>query len=134
VFTQIFELILFVDSTVKEILSFKFSAYPLVTSSPNIKILRMSEGAKPDPESGRGPKSLPHWRMIIDQGILTPEIEKWHYHGKGTEDEPYAVTWIDNDPRNPMLFAKWYKWMITITMAFATLAVSLCSSAFSGGM
>jgi hypothetical protein len=93
----------------------------------------MSTEKTSDPESGRGPKAIPHWRMIIDQGVLTPEIEQWHYHGKGTEEDPYAVVWIDNDPRNPMLFPGWYKWMITVMMAFAVLAVSLCSSAFSGG-
>jgi hypothetical protein len=94
----------------------------------------MAKSNPSDPESGRGPKKITHWRMIIDQGVLTPEIEQWHYHGKGTEETPFAVTWIDNDPRNPMIFPGWYKWMITITMAFSTLAVSLCSSAFGGGM
>jgi multidrug resistance protein len=72
--------------------------------------------------------------MVLHQGVLTPEIEKHHYEGEGTEDNPYAVEWIENDPRNPMLFPTWYKWVLTITMAFATLAVSLCSSAFSGGI
>jgi multidrug resistance protein len=72
--------------------------------------------------------------MVLHQGVLTPEIEKHHYDGEGTEENPYAVQWIENDPRNPLLFPTWYKWMLTITMAFATLAVSLCSSAFSGGL
>jgi hypothetical protein len=71
--------------------------------------------------------------MILDQAVTTPAIEKWHYEGSGTEDDPYAVTWIDNDPRNPMTFRSWYKWMITIMMAFSVLSVALCSSAFSGG-
>jgi hypothetical protein len=93
----------------------------------------MSNEKTSDPESGRGPKAIPHWRLIYDQGVLTPEIEQWHYRGKGTEEDPYAVTWIDNDPRNPMLFPAWYKWMITLMMALSVLAVSLCSSAFSGG-
>jgi hypothetical protein len=94
----------------------------------------MSKENSPDPELGRGPKAIPHWRMVIDQGVLTPEIEQWHYHGKGTKARPYVVTWIDHDPRNPMLFPEAYKWYITVCMAVAVLAVSLCSSAFSGGM
>jgi hypothetical protein len=94
----------------------------------------MSKEKHSDPESRRGPKIIPHWRMVIDQGVLTQEIEKWHYSGKGTEDTPFVVTWIDHDPRNPMLFSKAYKWSITVSMAVAVLAVSLCSSAFSGGM
>jgi hypothetical protein len=83
---------------------------------------------------GQRHRSLPHWRIIIDQAIVTPEIEQWPYGGKGTEEEPYAVTWIDNDPRNPMVWSRTYKWLVTITMAFATLTVSFTSSAFSGGI
>jgi hypothetical protein len=94
----------------------------------------MGEEKLSDPELGQAPKGIPHWRMVINQGVLTPEIERWHYHGKGTEEDPFAVSWIDNDPRNPMLFSQAYKWSITVNMAFSVLAVSLCSSAFSGGM
>jgi len=83
---------------------------------------------------GQRHRSLPHWRIITDQGIVTPEIEQWPYEGKGTEEEPYAVTWIENDPRNPMTWSGIYKWLVTITMAFATLTVSFTSSAFSGGI
>jgi hypothetical protein len=86
-----------------------------------------------DEESQGSKKSIPHWRMIIDQGITTPEVEKWHYEGSGTEEDPYAVIWIDNDPRNPMNFGFMYRWMIVLMMAFSVLAVALCSSAFSGG-
>src|SRR5215469_8845350 len=83
---------------------------------------------------GQRHRSFPHWRLIVDQAILTPEIEQWPYEGKGTEEEPYAVTWIDNDPRNPMTWNKTYKWLATMTMAFATFAVAFASSAFSGGI
>jgi hypothetical protein len=95
--------------------------------------LTMSTEKQADPELGRGPKGIPHWRMVLSQGVLTPEIEQWHYHGDGTQESPFVVTWIDHDPRNPMLFSQAYKWSITINMAFSVLAVSLCSSAFSGG-
>lgn len=72
--------------------------------------------------------------MILHQGILTPAIENHVYPGSGTEVDPYSIDWLENDPRDPMLFATWYKWLLILTMAFATLAVSLCSSAFSGGL
>jgi MFS family permease len=71
--------------------------------------------------------------MVIDQGITTPEIEQHVYPGSGTEDDPYRIDWLDNDPRNPMEFPTWYKWMIALSMAASVLAVSLCSSAFSAG-
>lgn len=51
----------------------------------------------------------------------------------GTEEDPYIVTWIDNDPRNPMMYSSAKKWGLTMMVAFATLAVAFVSSAYSGG-
>jgi hypothetical protein len=86
-----------------------------------------------DVESQTSKKSLPHWRLIVDQGITNTEIEKSEYEGSGVEEDPYAVSWIENDPRNPMQFGPVYRWMIVLMMAFSVLAVAMCSSAFSGG-
>ena len=72
--------------------------------------------------------------MIVDQGCVNADIENWHYKGSGTEEDPYAVVWIDNDPRNPFNFSAAYRWSIVIFSAFAVLTVSLCSSAFTGGL
>lgn len=83
-------------------------------------------------ESGR-PTKIPHMRQVFDQAGVTPEVEKWEYEGSGTEDDPYVVTWIDEDPRNPMRYSKTKKWSLTMLVAFATLAVAFVSSAFSGG-
>ena len=91
---------------------------------------RQDDGASEE----AAPKSIPHWRMILHQGITTPAIENHDYKGKGTEEDPFVVEWIDDDPRNPFNWPKAYKWMIVFSMAFATLAVSLCSSMFSGGI
>jgi multidrug resistance protein len=65
---------------------------------------------------------------------VTPEVLNWPYKGSGTEGDPFEVEYIDNDRRNPMLFSIWKKWMITILVAFATLAVAFVSSAYSGGV
>jgi hypothetical protein len=86
-----------------------------------------------DVESQGSRTSIPHWRMVFDQGITTPEIETWEYVGSGTEEDPYVVVWIENDPRNPMDFSATYRWMVVVMMAFSVLGVALCSSAFSGG-
>jgi hypothetical protein len=86
-----------------------------------------------DIESGEGPRSVPHWRIVYDQALVTPEVLKWQYEGSGTEEDPYIVDWIDNDPRNPMLFPLWKKWAITINVAVATLSVAFVSSAYTGG-
>ncbi|KAF4549545.1 MFS-type transporter-like protein 27 [Elsinoe fawcettii] len=85
-----------------------------------------------DLESQRKTK-IPHVKLILDQGVLTPEIESHHYKGAGTEEDPYIVTWIHNDQRNPQNWSGARKWTITAVVAVATLAVAFVSSAYSGG-
>lgn len=85
-----------------------------------------------DIESGR--EGISHWNMIMDKGVVTQEIINYDYEGEGTEEDPYVVEWIDNDPRNPMTWPKTKKWIMAITVANSVLVVSFCSSAFSGGI
>jgi MFS family permease len=85
-------------------------------------------------ESQGGPPSISYFRFIFDQAPLTPAILTWPYEGSGTVDDPYVVCWIDNDPRNPMLFSNAKKWSLTLMVAFVTLAVALVSSAYSGAI
>ncbi|KAJ5666446.1 uncharacterized protein N7477_008894 [Penicillium maclennaniae] len=80
------------------------------------------------------PSKIPFWRLIFDQKVITLDVAQHPYPGSGTEEDPYAVTWIPNDPRNPMNFRNVTKWAITILVSFVTLAVALVSSAYSGGM
>ncbi|KUL81614.1 hypothetical protein ZTR_11405 [Talaromyces verruculosus] len=80
------------------------------------------------------PKHISYWRKIIDQAGITTEVENHPYPGSGTGEDPYLISWISNDPRNPMLFSVFAKWFITIVMAVCTLAVALGSSAYSGGI
>lgn len=80
------------------------------------------------------PTKIPYWRLVLDQGVVTQEIIDYPYSGSGTEEDPYAVTWIPNDPRNPMLFSQPFKWTLTMTVAIATLAVAMISSAYTGGI
>jgi hypothetical protein len=87
-----------------------------------------------DVEKAAGRKGIPHWRLIAEQGVVTPEIQNHKYEGSGTEEDPYIVMWIEHDPRNPITWTKGKRWAITVTVAFATLAVSFCSSAYSGGI
>ncbi|KAJ5666789.1 hypothetical protein N7462_011198 [Penicillium macrosclerotiorum] len=80
------------------------------------------------------PSKIPFWRLIFDQKVVTQEVAQYPYSGSGTEEDPYAVIWLPNDPRNPMNFGFFKKWAITILVSFVTLAVALVSSAFSGGL
>ncbi|KAL2823344.1 major facilitator superfamily domain-containing protein [Aspergillus cavernicola] len=86
------------------------------------------------PIEGPASRKIPFWRLIFDQGVLTQEIIDHQYSGSGIEEDPYAVVWIPNDPRNPMEFSATLKWFITGMAAIATLAVALVSSAYTGGV
>ncbi|KAJ5327628.1 putative multiple drug resistance protein [Penicillium brevicompactum] len=80
------------------------------------------------------PKRIPYWRILTDQGVVTPEIIQYPYVGSGTEEDPFVVEWIPHDPRNPMSFDTRLKWTYTIIVAFATFAVSMASSAYAGSI
>ncbi|KAL4768460.1 major facilitator superfamily domain-containing protein [Aspergillus nidulans var. acristatus] len=80
------------------------------------------------------PTRITYWRLLVDQGVVTQDVLDYAYGGSGTEEHPYAVTWIPDDPRNPMNFSKTRKWSYTILVAVATLAVALVSSAYTGGV
>ncbi|KAK6068802.1 major facilitator superfamily transporter [Seiridium cupressi] len=75
-----------------------------------------------------------HFKLLLDQAGVTPEVQNWRYKGKGTEDEPFIVDFLEHDPQNPMKFPQWKKWSITVLQAIAVLAVAFVSTAFSGGI
>ncbi|KAF2086226.1 MFS general substrate transporter [Saccharata proteae CBS 121410] len=86
-----------------------------------------------DVESRR-PARIPWFRQVWDQAGITDDVLNAHYDGSGTEEDPYIVQWIDDDPRNPMNYPQVAKWGLTATVAVATLAVAFVSSAYSGGV
>ena len=71
------------------------------------------------------------WRRRV-----TPfeEILAHRYSGSGTETDPYIVDWIQNDPEDPQQWSTMYKWLTIVIVSWATLAVALSSSAYSGGI
>ncbi|KAH8812358.1 major facilitator superfamily domain-containing protein [Xylogone sp. PMI_703] len=78
------------------------------------------------------PERIPYWHLILDKAPLTQAMIDWKYEGSGTESDPFLVTWIDNDPRNPHGMPTWRKWLITAVLSIATLAVAFNSSSYSG--
>lgn len=56
------------------------------------------------------------------------------YKGAGTEAEPYIVSWLPDDPEDPMNYKDSYKWFITMMAATGTLAVSMGSSMLSAAI
>jgi len=97
----------------------------------NASVHALTEAAS---RTQRGPNRMSHWRIVASHSLVTPAVLNYSYAGCGTEDEPYLVEFIPDDPRNPMLFSMWKKWTLTILVAIATLAVSFASSAYIGGV
>lgn len=77
---------------------------------------------------------IPKWWLIFDQGCVSQAIINHGYDGSGTEQDPYQVSWMEADERDPMRFSEVSKWLITILVGIQTLAVSLVSSAYSGSL
>ncbi|KAF9639434.1 Major facilitator superfamily [Lasiodiplodia theobromae] len=89
--------------------------------------------AEKDVESGRIAR-ISHFKRVFDQAAINDDIINAHYEGAGTEEDPYIVAWLDDDPVNPMNYPIVVKWTITALVAIATLAVAFVSSAYSGGI
>ncbi|WYZ43261.1 hypothetical protein EsH8_VI_000960 [Colletotrichum jinshuiense] len=98
--------------------------------------MRQGKAEGPSKDCGESPlcTKLPYWRKVIDQAGITQEVADYRYSGSGTEEDPFLVQWIPNDPRDPMLFSKPTKWFITMMVSLTTLAVALLSSAYTGGI
>ena len=77
---------------------------------------------------------ISHSQRVLHQGVLNDDIVNHSYKGSGTEDDPFIVSWLENDPVNPMNYPLALKWSITMLVAVATLAVAFVSSAYSGGI
>lgn len=78
-------------------------------------------------------ENIPHLRQVFDKAGVTNRVATWSFEGNGTHDDPYVVLWIDDDARNPMLYSRVKKWIITAVAALSTLAVALLSSVYAGG-
>jgi hypothetical protein len=68
------------------------------------------------------------------QLYVTPfdEIYVHRYRGEGTLEKPYVVDWLPYDPENPQTWNQGYKWFLTVFVSMAALAVTFCSSAYTG--
>jgi hypothetical protein len=75
-----------------------------------------------------------YFSVVFDSVGLNNEVLHYQYPGDGTAQSPYLVDFLPEDPRNPMTFAQWKKWLITLLQALATLAVAFVSTAYSGGV
>jgi multidrug resistance protein len=105
-----------------------------MTGNSSASSLTIQEPEQDVEKQKHKPKRASHWELVFDQTHVTPEVLKHKYAGSGTQDDPYVVEYIPHDRRNPMGFPMWKKWVITILVAFATLAVAFVSAAYTGGV
>ncbi|KAJ5420578.1 hypothetical protein N7465_003097 [Penicillium sp. CMV-2018d] len=75
---------------------------------------------------------IPFFRMIFDQGAVTQDVINCAYPGAGTAEEPHIISWVTNDPRDPMAFSEVSKWAVMSLISIMTFVVALVSSAYSG--
>ncbi len=87
-----------------------------------------------DAEAVRSKTRVSHFDLVFDLAGVTWEVLDKKYPGRGTEESPFLVEFLPEDPHNPYLFPAWKKWMITVLQAFATLAVAFTSSTYSGSV
>ncbi|KIX99524.1 uncharacterized protein Z520_05100 [Fonsecaea multimorphosa CBS 102226] len=85
-------------------------------------------------KSGPSRRKVPHWRLVASQTLITEDVLNHRYKGSGTEEDPYIVEFIPDDPRNPMLWPDWKKWALTVAVAIATLAVAFVSTGYTGSI
>ncbi|KLT46346.1 MFS general substrate transporter [Cutaneotrichosporon oleaginosum] len=73
------------------------------------------------------------WRWRAN---ITPwsELATHKYKGSGTGDDPFVVTWLEEDAENPYNWNEGYKWFITLIVAFGMLSVTMGSSILSGSI
>ncbi|KAI5300983.1 hypothetical protein KEM55_003407 [Ascosphaera atra] len=85
-----------------------------------------------EPRSSKN--TIPYWRQVATPGAVNDYIINQHYDGSGTEEDPYSVSWLENDPRNPMAYGQVRKWTVTLLVGMETLGVAMISSAYTGGL
>ncbi len=97
--------------------------------------LRITAVAPEHDAEAQGAKNdhVGHWQLLLRPDGVTSQALHHHYPGHGTAESPYVVDFLAKDPFNPMQFSGGRKWLITVLLATATLAVAFVSTAYSGG-
>jgi hypothetical protein len=71
------------------------------------------------------------WRRYVTS---FEDILDHHYKGSGTEADPYVVDWLRDDAEDPQNFPAAFKWAQVLLTSLLTLAVTLASSGYAGGV
>lgn len=77
---------------------------------------------------------LSWFHIVWDQSTLTPQVVNHRYDGSGTSDDPFIVTWLEDDPQDPFCFPNWVKWSLANILALSFFCASFLSSAYSAAV
>ncbi len=77
------------------------------------------------------PLTIPRHSLMLNHGCLDQNTVSHVYPGSGTDKDPYIVGWTVDDPRNPLLLSDGRKWLWTMLIALANMAVALATSAYT---
>ncbi|KAK2070592.1 hypothetical protein P8C59_005076 [Phyllachora maydis] len=100
-------------------------------SSATVVVTRPADDAEAQQARKR---VVSHFELVFNPSGVDDEVLQHRYPGGGTDEAPYIVDFLPDDGHNPLLFPRWKKWLFTLLMATATLAISFVSTAYSGGM
>ncbi len=78
------------------------------------------------------PVKIPRSSLMLNHGCLDQNTVSHVCPGSGTDKDLYIVGWTVDDPRNPLLFSGGRKWLWTMPVALANMAVALATSAYTG--
>lgn len=106
---------------------------PPTSSFSSSSISATVTNVDPHLESQPTTSQVGYVRRLIDQAGITPAVLAHQYAGKGTEEEPYVVDFLSEDPYNPMKMSQRRKWTYMMLQALACLGVTLVSTGYSGG-
>jgi multidrug resistance protein len=77
----------------------------------------------------------PSWlTLVLQPSFVNEQIKEYQYPGDGTPAAPYVVSFIHNDPRNPLNLPNARRWLIAILAALSCFAIAFTSSAYTGGI
>lgn len=106
----------------------------MATRSPSSETSSHTLAEVPSNATNYTTRSVSLFKLVRSHSLITPRILNWDYEGSGTIDDPFAIGFLPNDPRDPTNLSAFKKWTITFSVAMALLAVAFDSAAYSGGV
>ncbi|CAG7924288.1 unnamed protein product [Penicillium olsonii] len=83
------------------------------------------------PEKSNSRLRIPLHQLVLSQNTITDDILHHQWEGSGTEEDPYLVEWLVEDPRDPHQMQDWLKMTITLLQGVSFFSITFASSALS---